>query len=137
MLDPKKRYTLSQIQNHKWMSMDGGGKKEAAPPPAPAVVGQNAKQGECNEQILRLMQSLGIDQQKTTEVSLKRGLLFQKLSSGGDGWGGGGWFQKFCRRCGGLNSGCFINWVRDFQEIVDSHSHRIVSGVKFFLTQTY
>ena len=36
--------------------------------PAPVIPGQNAQQGECNDQILRLMQSLGIDQQKTMEV---------------------------------------------------------------------
>jgi hypothetical protein len=34
------------------------------------MMGINAKLGEFNEQILRLMQSLGIDQQKTKEVGI-------------------------------------------------------------------
>jgi hypothetical protein len=38
-------------------------------PPSP-MMGINAKLGEFNEQILRLMQSLGIDQQKTKEVGI-------------------------------------------------------------------
>ena len=66
VLDPKKRYTINQIHNHRWMCADGGFQDET--PPRPHIVGQNAKAGEFNEQILRLMQGLGIDQQKTTEV---------------------------------------------------------------------
>lgn len=66
VLDPKKRYTISQVRHHKWMQKDGGAPKER---PRSPILGQNARIGEYNEQILRLMQGLGIDQQKTVEVS--------------------------------------------------------------------
>lgn len=65
MLEPCKRYTMEQIKNHHWMQMDGGAPKAAPPSP---LVGYGANIGEYNEQILRLMQSLGISQQKTVEV---------------------------------------------------------------------
>ena len=65
VLDPKKRYTISQIRHHKWMLRDGGAPKERPPSP---ILGQNARIGEYNDQILRLMHSLGVDQQKTVEV---------------------------------------------------------------------
>ena len=65
VLDPKKRYTINQIRNHRWMCADGGYQEEK---PRPHILGQNAKSGEINEQILKLMQGLGIDQQKTIEV---------------------------------------------------------------------
>lgn len=66
VLEPSKRYTITQIKNHQWMQMEGGAPK--ATPPSP-LMGYSTKVGEYNEQILRLMQSLGINQQKTVEVS--------------------------------------------------------------------
>ncbi|XP_070551724.1 serine/threonine-protein kinase SIK2-like [Ptychodera flava] len=62
VIDPAKRYTIDQIKRHKWMLMDGG-------PPRSLVcdVPPVSQPGEYNEQVLRLMQSLGIDQQKTKE----------------------------------------------------------------------
>ncbi|XP_046545798.1 serine/threonine-protein kinase SIK1-like isoform X2 [Haliotis rubra] len=65
VLDPAKRFTMEQIKNHRWMQLDGGQPKQ--PPPSP-IIGYNAKVGEFNEQILRIMQSLGIDQKKTMEA---------------------------------------------------------------------
>ncbi len=67
VLDPKKRISIAQMKQHKWMLRDGGPPKDTSQCP---VIGQNAKNGEYNEQILRLMQSLGIDQGKTVEVSV-------------------------------------------------------------------
>ncbi|XP_022097484.1 serine/threonine-protein kinase SIK2-like [Acanthaster planci] len=67
VIDPAKRYTIEQIKNHKWMQMEGG-----EPSPVTSPVSDIPKPvGEFNEQALRLMQSLGIDQQRTIE-SLRR-----------------------------------------------------------------
>jgi hypothetical protein len=68
VLEPGKRYTMEQIKNHQWMQMDGGAPKAAPPSP---MMGYGPKVGEYNEQILRLMQSLGISQQKTMEVRFR------------------------------------------------------------------
>lgn len=65
VLDPSKRFSISQIKKHKWMQLEEGQPKSSPPSP---MMGVNAKLGEFNEQILRLMQSLGIDQQKTKEA---------------------------------------------------------------------
>lgn len=65
VLDPSKRYTIEQIKLHRWMQQEGEPQKLS---PTSPLIGYNAKMGEFNEQILRLMQSLGIDQQKTMEV---------------------------------------------------------------------
>ncbi|CAG0883653.1 unnamed protein product [Darwinula stevensoni] len=63
VLDPAKRYTLDQVKRHKWMLMDGHPKLL---PPLPD------RQAEPNEQILRLMQSLGIDTNKTRQSVLNK-----------------------------------------------------------------
>ncbi|XP_014253712.1 myb-like protein P isoform X2 [Cimex lectularius] len=65
VLEPGKRYSVEQIKRHRWMV-------EEAPRLLPCTsIGDN-KLAEPNEQILRLMQSLGIDAAKTRE-SLKSG----------------------------------------------------------------
>ncbi|XP_076325650.1 serine/threonine-protein kinase SIK2-like isoform X2 [Tachypleus tridentatus] len=66
ILEPKKRYKVEHIKQHKWMQM------EISPSfqhsfPANNDNREEAKRGELNEQILRLMQSLGIDAAKTRE----------------------------------------------------------------------
>lgn len=59
VLEPSKRYCVAQIKRHRWMQVD-------IPPSIPlAAPGSNTQP---NEQILRLMQSLGIDSSKTREV---------------------------------------------------------------------
>ncbi|XP_035828529.1 maternal protein pumilio [Aplysia californica] len=68
VLEPSKRYSMTQIRSHRWMQIDGGYPRSAPPSP---IVGYNAKVGEFNEQILRIMQSLGIDQKKTMEALRK------------------------------------------------------------------
>lgn len=64
VLDPSKRLTISQIKEHKWMLAE-------VPVQRPVIYPQPSENevsmGEYNEQVLRLMHSLGIDQQKTIE----------------------------------------------------------------------
>lgn len=58
VLEPNKRYTIQQIKKHRWIQM---GVLPSFPPTLPTSNTQP------NEQILRLMQSLGIDSSKTRE----------------------------------------------------------------------
>uniref|UniRef100_A0A8D0L788 non-specific serine/threonine protein kinase n=1 Tax=Sphenodon punctatus TaxID=8508 RepID=A0A8D0L788_SPHPU len=64
VLDPSKRLTIAQIKEHKWMLVE-------VPVQRPILYPQGQENepsiGEYNEQVLRLMHSLGIDQQKTIE----------------------------------------------------------------------
>ncbi|XP_048199777.1 serine/threonine-protein kinase SIK2 isoform X2 [Perognathus longimembris pacificus] len=64
VLDPSKRLTIAQIKEHKWMLIE-------VPIQRPVLYSQEQENepsiGEFNEQVLRLMHSLGIDQQKTIE----------------------------------------------------------------------
>ncbi|XP_077985646.1 serine/threonine-protein kinase SIK2-like isoform X2 [Glandiceps talaboti] len=62
VISPEKRYTIEQIKQHKWMQMETGTPRNVLFDQLPM-----ARPGEYNEQVLRLMQSLGIDQQKTKE----------------------------------------------------------------------
>uniref|UniRef100_A0A914UYD5 non-specific serine/threonine protein kinase n=1 Tax=Plectus sambesii TaxID=2011161 RepID=A0A914UYD5_9BILA len=66
-LDPMKRYTVQQIKNHRWMQVDGCQNIIAAP--SSPVAG--ADPAEPNEQILKLMQNLGIDSSRTRESLIK------------------------------------------------------------------
>jgi len=65
VLDPQKRFTLQQIKSHCWM--------QAEVPHCPPVVAQSSpsEKETINEQILRLMQSLGIDPTRTKESIIK------------------------------------------------------------------
>ncbi|CAH2320278.1 serine threonine- kinase SIK2 [Pelobates cultripes] len=64
VLEPSKRLSIAQIKEHKWMMAE-------VPVHRPVLYAQNQDKetsiGEYNEQVLRLMHSLGIDQQKTIE----------------------------------------------------------------------
>ncbi|XP_038179395.1 serine/threonine-protein kinase SIK2 isoform X3 [Arvicola amphibius] len=64
VLDPSKRLSIAQIKEHKWMLIE-------VPVQRPILYPQEQENepsiGEFNEQVLRLMHSLGIDQQKTIE----------------------------------------------------------------------
>ncbi|XP_061718055.1 serine/threonine-protein kinase SIK2 isoform X1 [Cydia pomonella] len=64
VLEPMKRYTIEQIKKHRWMAAEPYTAPAAAQDPArsPAHVPSDP-----NEQVLRLMQSLGIDPVKTKE----------------------------------------------------------------------
>ncbi|XP_059402947.1 serine/threonine-protein kinase SIK2-like isoform X3 [Carassius carassius] len=67
VLDPAKRLSLSQIKEHRWMVQE-------VPSQRPVLYRQGLScksklgWGEHSEQVLRLMHSLGIDQQKTIET---------------------------------------------------------------------
>lgn len=63
VVDPSKRYSIENIKSHRWMQAECPRFSEM---PSSAVVRQ-----EPNDQILRLMQSLGIDSVKTREVSYR------------------------------------------------------------------
>ncbi|KAK9738297.1 Protein kinase domain [Popillia japonica] len=58
VLEPSKRYCVAQIKRHRWMQIEV---PQSLPPTIPTLSTQP------NEQILRLMQSLGIDSAKTKE----------------------------------------------------------------------
>ncbi|XP_048824244.1 serine/threonine-protein kinase SIK2 isoform X1 [Lagopus muta] len=64
VLDPSKRLTIAQIKEHKWMLIEVPAQRTVL-----YASGQENQPsiGEYNEQVLRLMHSLGIDQQKTIE----------------------------------------------------------------------
>jgi len=61
VLAPEKRFTVEQVKKHRWMVAEG---------PPRLLPSSNQPSGEPNEQILRLMQSLGIDAAKTKEVKI-------------------------------------------------------------------
>ena len=65
VLDPSKRLTIAQIKEHKWMLIEVPAQRSILY--APGQENQPSI-GEYNEQVLRLMHSLGIDQQKTIAV---------------------------------------------------------------------
>lgn len=66
VVDPAKRYSIESIKRHRWMQADV--------PRLPSITPIGATH-ETNDQILRLMQSLGIDSVKTREVG---GFIFGK-----------------------------------------------------------
>lgn len=66
VLEPTKRYTIEQIKKHRWMSAEPYAAPVAAADPARSPA--HAPAQDHNEQVLRLMQSLGIDPVKTKEV---------------------------------------------------------------------
>ncbi|NWZ33748.1 SIK2 kinase, partial [Brachypodius atriceps] len=87
VLDPSKRLSIAQIKEHKWMLVEVPAQRPILYPPGEE---NEPSLGEYNEQVLRLMHSLGIDQQKTLEVKLRWGynhfaaiyyLLVERLKS--------------------------------------------------------
>lgn len=59
VLDPAKRYSISQIKRHRWMLLEV---------PVIMPTATSSSNSQHNEQVLRIMQSLGIDGAKTREV---------------------------------------------------------------------
>lgn len=75
VLEPMKRFTIEQIKKHRWMAVEPYVPSALVADPArsPARSPAHAPaHTEPNEQVLRLMQSLGIDPVKTKEVSLEK-----------------------------------------------------------------
>lgn len=61
VLEPGKRYTIAQIKRHRWIA----GTMEST---CSSIIRPTSSVEEPNEQILRLMHSLGIDVTRTREV---------------------------------------------------------------------
>lgn len=71
--DPDKRYTIDQIKKHRWLLADGPLKPINSFPVSVSGCGVE-KNGvgpeDYNELVLRLMDQLGMERQKTIEVCI-------------------------------------------------------------------
>lgn len=67
VVDPAKRITIAQIRQHRWMQADPTLLQQDDP--AFSMQGYTSNLGDYNEQVLGIMQALGIDRQRTIEVS--------------------------------------------------------------------
>lgn len=69
VVDPAKRISIAQIRQHRWMQAD-----PALPHtrPTSAALSYNSNLGDYDEQVLGIMQTLGVDRQRTVEVSAAR-----------------------------------------------------------------
>lgn len=65
-MDPTKRITISQIKQHKWMQADPSLQQQQSL--SFSMQNYNSNLGDYNEQVLGIMQTLGIDRQRTVEV---------------------------------------------------------------------
>ena len=72
VVDPGKRYSIENIKKHRWM--------QAEIPKLPDSTNIGTTH-ELNDQILRLMQSLGIDSVKTREVPINFFYSFPRSDS--------------------------------------------------------
>ena len=77
MLEPKKRYSIEQIRRHRWMKADredtsagSESQQQQQQQQAPSSSSSSASLHSCDydEQILKLMHTLGIEPCKTIEV---------------------------------------------------------------------
>lgn len=76
VLEPSKRYTIEQIKCHRWMQVNYTANNTSSQSPLTNVIGNDRVSNgspppnshEAMEQILKLIQSLGIDSNKTREV---------------------------------------------------------------------
>lgn len=66
VVDPTKRITISQIKQHKWMQADPTLRQQQSL--SFSMQNYNSNLGDYNEQVLGIMQTLGIDRQRTVEV---------------------------------------------------------------------
>ncbi|XP_062949002.1 serine/threonine-protein kinase SIK1 [Cynocephalus volans] len=65
VVDPAKRITIAQIRQHRWMQADPALLQQADP--AFSLHSYNSNLGDYDEQVLGVMQTLGIDRQRTVE----------------------------------------------------------------------
>ncbi|XP_027785103.2 serine/threonine-protein kinase SIK1 isoform X1 [Marmota flaviventris] len=65
VVDPAKRITIAQIWQHRWMQADPSLLQQADP--TFSVHSYTSNLGDYNEQVLGIMQALGIDRQRTVE----------------------------------------------------------------------
>lgn len=65
VVDPAKRISIAQIRQHRWMQAD-----PTLPHTRPSsTLSYNSNLGDYDEQVLGIMQTLGVDRQRTVEVS--------------------------------------------------------------------
>ncbi|XP_033864971.3 serine/threonine-protein kinase SIK1 isoform X1 [Acipenser ruthenus] len=64
VVDPAKRITIAQIKQHRWMLADPSVQQQTIPF---SIEDYNCNLGDYNEQVLGIMQTLGIDRQRTIE----------------------------------------------------------------------
>lgn len=69
VVDPAKRITIAQIRQHRWMQAGPSVPRQACP--AFSAPGSGSGRGHYDEQALGIMHSLGIDRQRTVEVSAR------------------------------------------------------------------
>lgn len=65
VVDPTKRITIAQIKQHKWMQADPSLQQQQTL--SFSMHNYNSNLGDYNEQVLGIMQTLGIDRQRTVE----------------------------------------------------------------------
>ncbi|XP_046507610.1 serine/threonine-protein kinase SIK1 [Equus quagga] len=65
VVDPAKRITVAQIRQHRWMQADPSLLRQACP--AFSALSYNSNLGDYDEQVLGIMQTLGVDRQRTVE----------------------------------------------------------------------
>ncbi|XP_067401279.1 serine/threonine-protein kinase SIK1 isoform X3 [Emydura macquarii macquarii] len=65
VVDPMKRITIAQIKQHKWMQADPSLQQQQSL--SFSMQNYNSNLGDYNEQVLGIMQSLGIDRRRTVE----------------------------------------------------------------------
>ncbi|XP_053513824.1 serine/threonine-protein kinase SIK1 isoform X2 [Artibeus jamaicensis] len=65
VVDPAKRISIAQIRQHRWMQADP---TLSCVRPASAGLSYNSNLGDYDEQVLGIMQTLGVDRQRTVEV---------------------------------------------------------------------
>ncbi|XP_068930929.1 serine/threonine-protein kinase SIK1 [Petaurus breviceps papuanus] len=65
VVDPTKRITIAQIKYHKWMQADPSFQQN--PPLSFSIQNYSSNLGDYNEQVLGIMQTLGINRQRTVE----------------------------------------------------------------------
>ena len=68
VVDPTKRISVAQIKQHRWMLADPTAPNQTLSMALP-LTDYNSNLGDYSEPVLGIMQSLGIDRQRTIEVS--------------------------------------------------------------------
>lgn len=66
VVDPAKRISIAQIRQHRWMQADPTLPRART---ASATLSYDSNLGDHDEQVLGIMQTLGVDRRRTVEVS--------------------------------------------------------------------
>lgn len=77
VVDPTKRISMAQIKQHRWMLADPTAAHETL---SPSLTEYNSNLGDYSEPVLGIMNTLGIDRQRTIEVTeQEKSLAYSKL----------------------------------------------------------